>query len=244
MLTKYKQDLIARMLSETDTQNIIKSEAKDKVFYDSTVMNLNRDMQTLLENIPLQQNTDAEDVNVIPSIIREYHDQISNYLYRLSFLMPILPIEAHDSCWNPITDEDMLNGIIGKTLKVNEKHTITIETIEIHKECSILSPASVYRINKDNRLAIMPIGNTIITCEPNENGEIIVTNNATCACFVNEFPFRVPYPIITKVIKYRDGENEKQMTTITDVRNLSEEPITQGQLCTPTGTSLYVEDYE
>lgn len=167
-----------------------------------------------------------------------------NNAWKLMYLIPMVPIVDEPDKW--VIEGD--SPLIGKTFRTTRETRVKVEMIERHVDTVDGTPGAVYRINANSKLAFMLYGNTIVEYNTTDGENMELVNNYSCACFIDQFPFTVPYPSVTTIIhaktKDADGaEVTEDYGMISDIRNISREEISAEELnnhfYSPKGTSLY-----
>ena len=135
--------------------------------------------------------------------------------------------------------------LVGKDFRTSSKTSVHVELIERHVDTIDGTPGCVYRINGDSHLAFMLYGNTIIEYKTTDGQNMDLVNNYSCACFIQQFPFKVPYPCVTTIIHAINPETQENedYAFISDIRNISREEVSpedlQNKFFSPEGTALY-----
>lgn len=201
-------------------------------------------MVKVLENIMPKVKGIEDNSAAMSELTNEFEDCINN-VWRLAYLIPIHDLVDEPDKWEILPD----SPLIGKNFKTSNNTSVHVDLIEIHKDTIDGTPAAVYRINANSKLAFMLYGNTIIEYNTRDGKNINMTNNYSCACFIDAFPFQVPYPTVTTIINVMgtndDGEEciTEKCGFISDIRNISREEVTESELknnfFSPKGTSLY-----
>ena len=170
----------------------------------------------------------------------KFEDAIKN-AWKLLYLIPLNTLEDIPEKWIIVEN----SPLVGKDFRTSPKTTVHVELIERHADTIDGTPGCVYRINGDSHLAFMLYGNTVIEYKTTDGMNMELVNNYSCACFIQKFPFVVPYPCVTTIIHAINPEtNENEdYAFISDIRNISREEISaeelQNKFFSPEGTSLY-----
>lgn len=166
--------------------------------------------------------------------------------WKALYLIPTVDLIDAPEKWEIVESSPM----IGKDIKISPTDSIHVEMLEHHVDTIEGSPASVYRINANSKFAVMMMGTTVIEYETENGEDMNITNSYSCLCFINKFPFSVPYPTITTVIHVKNKETEEaeDYGFISDIRNLSREEVSAEDLShhfySPAGTSLFPSNNE
>lgn len=161
--------------------------------------------------------------------------------WKLLYLIPLNTLEDLPEKWMIVEN----SPLVGKDFRTSAKTTVHVELIERHTDTIDGTPGCVYRINGDSHLAFMLYGNTVIEYKTTDGQNMELVNNYSCACFVQKFPFVVPYPCVTTIIHAINPETQEteDYAFISDIRNVSREEISAEDLhnkfFSPEGTSLY-----
>lgn len=201
-------------------------------------------MIKVLENI-MPKVKGVEDSSAAMSEVTNEFESYINNVWRLAYLIPIHDLIDAPDKWEILPD----SPLIGKNFKTSNNTAVHVEMIEIHKDTIDGTPAAVYRINANSKLAFMLYGNTIIEYNTKDGTNIELANNYSCACFIDRFPFQIPYPTVTTIINVIGTNDEgeegiiEKSGFISDIRNISREEVTAAELSnnffSPKGTSLY-----
>lgn len=220
-------------------------------------------LQTILSNnalnheyTPVEQNlveiikecgAAAKDVETTSAAMRTATDKFEaaiNNAWKMVYLIPQYPLEDTPEKWVMIPD----SHFIGSEFRTSPSTKIKVEMVERHVDTVDGTPGCIYRLNGNTKLAFMLYGNTIVEYKTSDGENMELANNYSCACFINQFPFTVPYPSVTTIIhahvKAEDGtESTEDYGFISDIRNLSREEISAEDLSqhfySPKGTALY-----
>lgn len=169
-------------------------------------------------------------------------EQAMDMAWKLLYLIPVIPLEDKPEKWIPVEDSPML----GKTLKISNSESVTIEILELHKDTIDGSPAAVYRINANSHLAMMLYGNTFIHYSTENGEDMKMSGSYAQPAFIQKFPWVPQYPLVTTIIHVKDpknGENFEDYGFISDIRNMSREELSSDDLhnrrFSPAGTSVF-----
>lgn len=167
-----------------------------------------------------------------------------NNAWKLMYLIPMIPIEDKPDKW-------VIEGnspLIGRVFRTTRDTKVKVNMIERHVDTVDGTPGAIYRINANSKLAFMLYGNTIIEYNTNDGENMDLIKNYSCACYIDQFPFTVPYPSVTTIIHAKTQDADGNEVTedygmISDIRNISREEISaeelSNQFYSPKGTSLY-----
>ena len=161
--------------------------------------------------------------------------------WKLLYLIPVTTLEDLPEKWQIVEN----SPLIGKEFRTSSKTTVHVNMIERHIDTIDGTPGCVYRINANSKLAFMLYGNTVIEYKTNDGNNMDLVNNYSCACFINHFPFDVPFPCVTTIIHATNPEtNESEdYAFVSDIRNITREEISPDEIknkfFSPAGTSLY-----
>ena len=188
---------------------------------------------------------DGMDVNKAMGSVTQKFETAINNAWKLVYLIPMITLEDKPEKWVLVEDSPMLD----KNFRTSNKTHVHVDMLERHIDTIDGTPGCVYRINANSKLAFMLYGNTVIEYETTNGEDMEIKNNYSCACFIKQFPFQVPYPTVTTIIhaEYKDEETGEMKTEdygyISDIRNISREEISEDELknhfFSPTGTSLF-----
>ena len=161
--------------------------------------------------------------------------------WKLLYLIPVTTLEDLPEKWQIVEN----SPLIGKEFRTSSKTTVHVNIIERHIDTIDGTPGCVYRINANSKLAFMLYGNTVIEYKTTDGNNMDLVNNYSCACFINHFPFDVPFPCVTTIIHATNPEtNESEdYAFVSDIRNITREEISPDEIknksFSPAGTSLY-----
>ena len=161
--------------------------------------------------------------------------------WKLLYLIPLNALEDLPEKWAIVEN----SPLVGKDFRTSSKTSVHVELIERHVDTIDGTPGCVYRINGDSHLAFMLYGNTIIEYKTTDGQNMDLVNNYSCACFIQQFPFKVPYPCVTTIIHAINPETQENedYAFISDIRNVSREEVSpedlQNKFFSPEGTALY-----
>ena len=161
--------------------------------------------------------------------------------WKLLYLIPLNALEDLPEKWAIVEN----SPLVGKDFRTSAKTSVHVELIERHVDTIDGTPGCVYRINGDSHLAFMLYGNTIIEYKTTDGQNMDLVNNYSCACFIQQFPFKVPYPCVTTIIHAINPETQENedYAFISDIRNISREEVSpedlQNKFFSPEGTALY-----
>ena len=161
--------------------------------------------------------------------------------WKLLYLIPVTTLEDLPEKWQIVEN----SPLIGKEFRTSSKTTVHVNMIERHIDTIDGTPGCVYRINANSKLAFMLYGNTVIEYKTIDGNNMDLVNNYSCACFINHFPFDVPFPCVTTIIHATNPEtNESEdYAFVSDIRNITREEISPDEIknkfFSPAGTSLY-----
>lgn len=161
--------------------------------------------------------------------------------WKALYLIPTIDLVDSPEKWQIVES----SPLIGKDIKISQNESVHVEMLEYHTDTIIGSPACVYRINANSRLAVMMMGTTVIEYETENGEDMQITNSYSCMAFIQKFPFTVPYPTVTTVIHVKNKETGEveDYGYISDIRNLSREEVSAEDLhhhfFSPVGTALF-----
>lgn len=161
--------------------------------------------------------------------------------WKLLYLIPVTTLVDLPEKWQIVEN----SPLIGKEFRTSSKTTVHVNMIERHSDTIDGTPGCVYRINANSKLAFMLYGNTVIEYKTTDGNNMDLVNNYSCACFINHFPFDVPFPCVTTIIHATNPEtNESEdYAFVSDIRNITREEISPDEIknkfFSPAGTSLY-----
>lgn len=187
---------------------------------------------------------DNDETSKAMSKASQTFETVINHAWKMMYLIPMIPIIDEPEKWVIMPE----SPLVGKEFRTSKTHKVKVEMIERHADTIDGTPGCVYRINANSKLAFMLYGNTIVEYKTEDGENMDMVNNYSCACFVNQFPFTVPYPSVTTIIhattKDADGKDiTEDCGFISDIRNISREEISaeelQNHFFSPKGTSLY-----
>ena len=189
------------------------------------------------------KDTDDKSISEAMGTASNKFETAINHAWKLMYLIPMFAIEDKPEKWTIVEN----SPLIGKDFRVCNNRKVHVDMIERHVDTVDGTPGCVYRINANSKLAFMLYGNSVVEYETKDGENMDLKNNYSCACFVNQFPFVVPYPTVTTIIHVKnEGEDEVDFEDygfISDIRNISREEVSaedlHGHFFSPTGTSLY-----
>lgn len=189
------------------------------------------------------KGTDDKSISEAMGTASNKFETAINHAWKLMYLIPMFAIEDKPEKWTIVEN----SPLIGKDFRVCNTRKVHVDMIERHVDTVDGTPGCVYRINANSKLAFMLYGNSVVEYETKDGENMDLKNNYSCACFVNQFPFVVPYPTVTTIIHVKnEGEDEVDFEDygfISDIRNISREEVSaedlHGHFFSPTGTSLY-----
>lgn len=161
--------------------------------------------------------------------------------WKLLYLIPVTTLEDLPEKWQIVEN----SPLIGKEFRTSSKTTVHVNMIERHIDTIDGTPGCVYRINANSKLAFMLYGNTVIEYKTTDGNNMDLVNNYSCACFINHFPFDVPFPCVTTIIHATNPETNEyeDYAFVSDIRNITREEISPDEIknkfFSPAGTSLY-----
>lgn len=187
---------------------------------------------------------DGEDVNKAIGQASQKFEAAINNAWKLVYLIPMITLKDEPEKWIPVEESPLL----GKTFRTSNATKVNVTTLERHSDTIDGTPGCIYRINGNSKLAFMLYGNTVIEYDTTNGEDMDLKNNYTCACFVKEFPFKVPYPTVTTIIHAKTKDEDGAEVTedygfISDIRNISREEVSadelKGRFFSPNGTQLF-----
>lgn len=189
------------------------------------------------------KGTDDKSISEAMGTASNKFETAINHAWKLMYLIPMFAIEDKPEKWTIVEN----SPLIGKDFRVCNTRKVHVDMIERHVDTVDGTPGCVYRINANSKLAFMLYGNSVVEYETKDGENMDLKNNYSCACFVNQFPFVVPYPTVTTIIHVKnEGEDEVDFEDygfISDIRNISREEVSaedlHGHFFSPTGTALY-----
>lgn len=187
------------------------------------------------------KDTDDKSISEAMGTASNKFETAINHAWKLMYLIPMFAIEDKPEKWTIVEN----SPLIGKDFRVCNTRKVHVDMIERHVDTVDGTPGCVYRINANSKLAFMLYGNSVVEYETKDGENMDLKNNYSCACFVNQFPFVIPYPTVTTIIHVKtDGEEEfEDYGFISDIRNISREEVSaedlHGHFFSPTGTALY-----
>lgn len=161
--------------------------------------------------------------------------------WKLLYLIPVNTLEDLPEKWVIVEN----SPLVGKNFRTSSKTSVHVDMIERHVDTIDGTPGCVYRINANSKLAFMLYGNTVIEYKTTDGINLDMQNNYSCACFIKEFPFNVPFPCVTTIIHATNPETNEveDYGFVSDIRNVTREEISQDDLknhfFSPEGTALY-----
>ncbi len=168
-------------------------------------------------------------------------ESVVNNAWKLAYLIPMIALEDKPENWVIVENSPML----GKEFRTSNTTTVQVNMLERHIDTIDGTPGCVYRINANSKLAFMLYGNNMIEYDTTDGENMDLANNYACACFIDQFPFTVPFPTVTTIIHVKTGNpgETEDYGFISDIRNISREEIDGEELkhhfFSPMGTSLY-----
>lgn len=186
-------------------------------------------------------NLEEKDMKESTAIATNKFEQAMDMAWKLLYMIPVIPLEDKPEKWIPVEESPML----GKTLKISNTESVTIETLELHRDTIDGSPAAVYRINANSRLAMMLYGNTFIIYDTENGKDMKMSGSYAQPAFIQKFPWVPQYPLVTTIIHAKDPESGEieDYGFITDIRNMSREELSSEDLhkhrFSPAGTSVF-----
>lgn len=186
------------------------------------------------------ENTDTMPIQDATGTSAARFETAINNAWKLVYLIPMITLEDKPEKWVIVEDSPMY----GKDFRTSEKTTVHVSMLERHVDTIDGTPACIYRINGNSKLAFMLYGNNVIEYKTKDGKDMELSNTYACACFIDAFPFTVPFPTVTTIIHVANDNGETEdYGFISDIRNISREEIDADDLKTrffsPIGTSLY-----
>lgn len=150
-------------------------------------------------------------------------------VYMAIYGIPVVPIEDTPESWVEVPDHPK----IGSEVMVANGMAFTVNTIERHIMTAADSLVEVLRFNGDSKLAAMTYG--CIIEDYNQLGDQKAQRSFAVNCFIQEFPFKVPMPIILEA--YREN-NIGLLSDITHRFGVIVDDL-MSQAYSPAGTRLF-----
>lgn len=149
--------------------------------------------------------------------------------YLLIYGIPMTPIEDKPEKWIELTNHPKL----GHELVVAFGLSITINKVEIHADTAANSFAEVLRFNGDSALTCMPYG--CIIEEYASPSSKTADRSFGVNCFIQEYPFKMPMPIVLEVYK------DRAIGMLSDITHRFAVLVDdlESQAYSPSGTKLF-----
>lgn len=185
--------------------------------------------------------TDDSSISNATGVATSKFETAINNIWKLLYLIPMITLEDKPEKWEIVEQSPML----GRDFRTSSKTVVHVNMLERHTDTIDGTPGCVYRINANSKLAFMLYGNNIIEYNTNNGKDMNLHNTYSCACFIDQFPFTVPYPTVTTIIhvKSENSDETEDYGFISDIRNISREEISaedvHNRFFSPNGTSLY-----